>query len=91
MTGVWALEMAEFSITVNAIAPGPIRTDLFEAANPPDDPRTRAIIDSIPVKRLGEPDDIANAAAFFMSDKASFVTGQTLYVCGGTTIARAGS
>jgi NAD(P)-dependent dehydrogenase (short-subunit alcohol dehydrogenase family) len=91
MTGVWALEMAEFGITVNAIAPGPILTDLFEAANPPDDPRTRAIIDSIPVKRLGEPDDIANAAAFFMSDKASFVTGQTLYVCGGTTIARAGS
>jgi NAD(P)-dependent dehydrogenase (short-subunit alcohol dehydrogenase family) len=91
MTGVWALEMAEFGITVNAIAPGPIRTDLFEAANPPDEPRTQAIIDSIPVKRLGEPDDIANAVGFFMSDAASFVTGQTLYVCGGTTLARAGS
>jgi NAD(P)-dependent dehydrogenase (short-subunit alcohol dehydrogenase family) len=91
MTGVWALEMAEFGITVNAIAPGPIRTDLFDAANPPDEPRTQAIIDSIPVKRLGEPDDIANAVGFFMSEKASFVTGQILYVCGGTTLARAGS
>ena len=91
MTGVWALEMAEYGITVNAIAPGPIRTDLFEAANPPDDPRTGEIIDAIPVKRLGEPDDIANAVSFFMSDATSFVTGQTLYVCGGTTLARAGS
>ena len=91
MTGVWALEMAEFGITVNAIAPGTIRTDLFDAANPPDDPRTQAIIESVPVKRLGEPDDIANAVGFFMSEKASFVTGQTLYVCGGTTLARAGS
>lgn len=91
MTGVWALEMAEYGITVNAVAPGPIRTDLFDAANPPDEPRTREIIDAIPVRRLGEPDDIANAVGFFMSDAASFVTGQTLYVCGGTTLARAGS
>ena len=91
MTGVWALEMAAFGITVNAIAPGPIRTDLFDKANPPDEPRTQEIIDSIPVKRLGEPEDIANAVGFFMSDATSFVTGQTLYVCGGTTLARAGS
>ena len=91
MTGVWALEMAEYGITVNAIAPGPIRTDLFDVANPPDDPRTGEIIDAIPVKRLGEPEDIANATSFFMSEAASFVTGQTLYVCGGTTLARAGS
>jgi NAD(P)-dependent dehydrogenase (short-subunit alcohol dehydrogenase family) len=91
MTGVWALEMAAFGITVNAIAPGPIRTGLFETANPPDDPRTRAIVDAVPVRRLGEPEDIANAVAFFMGEDAGFVTGQTLYVCGGTTLARAGS
>lgn len=91
MTGVWALEMAAFGITVNAIAPGPIRTDLFDKANPPDDPRTQEIIEAIPVQRLGEPEDIANAVSFFMNDDAGFITGQTLYVCGGTTLARAGS
>lgn len=91
MTGVWALEMAPFGITVNAVAPGPIRTELFDAANPPDDPRTRAIIDAIPVKRLGEPEDIAHAVGFLMGAEAGFITGQTLYVCGGTTLARAGS
>ncbi|MBT5048129.1 MAG: SDR family oxidoreductase [Rhodospirillaceae bacterium] len=91
MTGVWALEMAEHGITVNAVAPGPIRTALFDAANPPDDPRTRDIIDQVPVKRLGEPEDIANAVSFFMNDQSGFVTGQTLYVCGGVTLARGGN
>ena len=91
MTGVWALEMAEHGITVNAVAPGPIRTALFDAANPPDDPRTKEIIDQVPVGRLGEPEDIANAVSFFMNDQSGFVTGQTLYVCGGVTLARAGN
>lgn len=91
MTAVWALELAEYGVTVNAVAPGPIRTELFAAANPPDLPRTQAIIEAVPVGRLGEPEDIANAVAFFMSEDAGFVTGQTLYVCGGVTLARAGS
>ncbi len=91
MGRVWALEMARDGITVNTIAPGPIRTELFERVNPPDMPRTQEIIDSVPVGRLGEPEDIANASAFFMSDHAGFVTGQTLYVCGGITLARGGN
>ena len=91
MTRVWALELAAHGISVNAIAPGPIRTELFEAANPPDMPRTRAIVDAIPVGRLGEPEDIGNAVSFFMDARTGFVTGQVLYVCGGITLARAGS
>ncbi|GLU42273.1 MULTISPECIES: SDR family oxidoreductase [unclassified Pseudomonas] len=86
MTRVWALELGRHGITANAIGPGPIRTELFERANPPDSPRTRAIIDSVPVKRLGVPDDIAQAASFFLDARASFVTGQVLYVCGGMTV-----
>lgn len=91
MTKVWALELAPHGISVNAIAPGPIRTALFERANPPDNPRTRQIIDAIPVRRLGEPEDVANTVSFFLDKRAGFVTGQVLYVCGGITLARGGS
>lgn len=91
MTRVWALELAPHGISVNAIAPGPIRTELFERANPADNPRTRQIVDGIPVGRLGEPEDVANAAAFFLDERSGFVTGQVLYVCGGITLARGGS
>ena len=91
MGRVWALEYARDGITVNTIAPGPIRTELFDLANPPDMPRTAEIIDTIPVGRIGLPDDIANAARFFMDENSSYVTGQTLYVCGGITLARGGS
>lgn len=86
MTRVWALEFGADGITVNAIAPGPIATDLFNRANPPGVARTQAIINAVPVKRLGTPDDIAHAAAYFLDDHSSFTTGQVLYVCGGMTI-----
>lgn len=83
MARVWALELAEHGITVNAIGPGPIATELFNAVNPPGAARTKALIDEIPVKRVGEPADIARAAAFFLDEDNGYVTGQVLYVCGG--------
>ena len=90
MTRVWALELGRHGITVNAIGPGPIRTELFDRANPPDSPRTRAIVESVPVKRVGTPEDVAQAVSFFLDRRSGFVTGQTLYVCGGMTVGVAG-
>jgi NAD(P)-dependent dehydrogenase (short-subunit alcohol dehydrogenase family) len=82
----WALELAPEGITVNAIGPGPIGTELFHRANPHNSPKTRAIIEGIPVRRLGTPEDIAHAAAFLLDHRAGFVTGQVVYVCGGMTV-----
>jgi 3-oxoacyl-[acyl-carrier protein] reductase len=86
MTRVWALELAASGITVNTVGPGPIATELFRRVNPDGSPKTRQIIDSIPVKRLGTPEDIANAVMFFLKKESGFVTGQTLYACGGLTV-----
>ena len=86
MTRVWALELGQFGITANAIGPGPIRTELFDKANPPDAPRTQKIIQSVPVKRVGTPDDVAHAVAYMLDERSGFVTGQVLYVCGGMTV-----
>lgn len=91
MAKVWALELGPHGITANAVAPGPIRTELFDRANPPGDPRTQAIIDAIPVRRIGTPEDVANALAFLLDARSGFVTGQTLFVCGGMTVGAAGA
>lgn len=88
ITRTWALELARDGITVNAVAPGPIATPLFLAANPPDAPRTRAIVEAIPVGRMGTSDDVAGAVGFFLDDGSGFVTGQTLVVCGGVTVGK---
>jgi 3-oxoacyl-[acyl-carrier protein] reductase len=90
MTRVWALELGKYGITTNAIGPGPIRTELFDHANPPSAPRTKAIIDSVPVKRVGTPEDVAHAASYLLDSRSGFVTGQVLYVCGGMTVGVAG-
>lgn len=90
MTRVWALELGRHGITANAIGPGPIRTELFDRANPPGAPRTQAIVDAVPVRRVGTPEDVAHAAAFLLDARSGFVTGQVLYVCGGMTVGVAG-
>ena len=86
MARTWALELAPFGITVNVVAPGPIKTANFHGVIPEGSPQVDSVIQSIPVKRLGQPDDVARAVMFFADREAGFVTGQVLYVCGGTSV-----
>ena len=78
-----ATELARRGITVNAVAPGFVETDMTEAVrNAAGD----QIKKQIPARRLGQPDDIAHAVAFLVSDEASYITGQVLKVDGGLTL-----
>jgi NAD(P)-dependent dehydrogenase (short-subunit alcohol dehydrogenase family) len=87
MARTWALELAPDGITVNVIAPGPVRgTEMFHDVVPAGSPRETALAAAIPVKRLGTPDDVARAVMFFAHPDSGFVTGQTLFVCGGSSI-----
>jgi len=85
-----ALELGPHGITVNAIGPGPIASPLFDRVNPPGAPATQAIIDAIPVRRMGQPAEVAHMVASLLDARAGFITGQVLYVCGGMTVGLAG-
>lgn len=78
-----ATELASRGITVNAIAPGFIETDMTEAVR---NAAEAEIKKRIPVRRLGKPEDIAEAVLFLASDQASYITGQVLRVDGGLTL-----
>ena len=90
MTRTWCLELAASGITVNAIAPGPVATELFDRGHPPGSEKRQHVIDSIPVKRVGTPDDVAHAAMFLLAPESGYITGQTLFVCGGISISGSG-
>jgi NAD(P)-dependent dehydrogenase (short-subunit alcohol dehydrogenase family) len=86
MARTWALELGPIGITVNVVAPGPIETDMFHEVIPAGSPQVAAIAQSIPRRRIGRPQDVARAVMFFAAPENDFVTGQVLYVCGGTSI-----
>jgi len=86
MARTWALELAPDGITVNVVAPGPIRTDMFYDVVEKGSEKERQLAASIPVRRLGLADDVARAVSFFADPDNGFVTGQVLYVCGGTSV-----
>ena len=83
----WALELAPLKVTANVILPGPIAdTEMFDDVVRPGSERASRLASSIPLGRLGRPEDVARAAMFFLDRASGFVTGQTLYVCGGTSV-----
>lgn len=82
-----AREMARHKINVNVVCPGPANTPLFQEIVKDNPKISTALEKAIPFRRLAEPEDIANAVCYFSSDEASFVTGQTLSVSGGLTMA----
>lgn len=87
MARTWALELAGDGITCNVVCPGPIAdTEMFDEVVPRGSEKVQALAAKIPVGRLGEPADVARAVMFFVSPAAGFVTGQTLFVCGGTSV-----
>ena len=75
-----AQEVGSRSVTVNSIAPGFIETNMTAELS---DDRKQEILNSISIGRLGKPDDIAGAVCFLASDKASYITGQTIHINGG--------
>jgi len=83
MTKVWARELGKDGIRVNAIAPGFIKTDM--TAGMPEK-IIRMMGDKVPLKRWGEPEDVANAYTFLASDLASYITGTVLNVDGGVVV-----
>jgi len=88
LTRTWAMELAQTGVTVNAVAPGPVETELFRLNTPAGSEAENRFLSMIPMRRLGKPEEIAAAIAFLLSDDASFITGQILFVDGGGSIGR---
>ena len=90
MTRSTCLELAGDGITMNVVAPGPVGSELFDNGHPIGSEKRQRVIDSIPVRRVGTPDDIARMVTFLLAPESGYITGQTIFVCGGTSISGSG-
>lgn len=86
-TRSWALELAPFGITVNCVSPGPIETEMLAKNVPIGSDYREQVINSIPLKRIGTVEEVSSLVNYLTSPQAGFITGQNIYVCGGSSIA----
>ncbi len=83
LTRTWAQELAPKNITVNAVAPGPVDTDMFRSAGLVDESGVKLLVSRTPLARIGLPTDIASVIAFLASEDAGWITGQVVDTAGG--------
>jgi len=81
-----AVELAPDGITANAVAPGLTETELFRENNPKGGEGEKRYLDKVPMGRFASPDEISAAIVFLTSDNAGFITGQPLFVDGGSSL-----
>ena len=86
-TRIWAGELAQSGITVNAVAPGPIETEMYRELSPVGSEREAHILQTIPLRRLGTPREIAHAICPLLDEDAGYITGQIIRADGGGSIA----
>jgi 3-oxoacyl-[acyl-carrier protein] reductase len=85
LTRANAVELARFGVTVNAVCPGPIQTEMLGPLMQ-DERYREKMLKGIPMRRLGVPEDVAGAVAFFASEESAFITGNVLVIDGGMTV-----
>lgn len=86
-TRIWAGELAQSGITVNAVAPGPIETEMYRELSPAGSERETRLLQTIPLRRLGAPREIAHAICALLDEDAGYITGQIIRADGGGSIA----
>jgi 3-oxoacyl-[acyl-carrier protein] reductase len=85
-TRIWAGELAPSGITVNAVAPGPIETEMYRERSPVGSAREALVLQNIPMKRVGTPAEIAHVICMLLAEDAGYITGQVVRVDGGGSI-----